>query len=267
MDRAKLKNVVILILLLTNLCLLASLAQRLAQEHSARERMAAELTELLSSEGVRLTAEVPAGLPPPSKVLTRDVAADRHVASSLLGEGMVETDEGGGILAFSSALGSGQFRAGGRFEIAGRLTKTDPVAVCRTFCHAFGYGDLSLEPSGGGQRGSAIQYFDGYPVVNAAIEFLIEDDCLISVSGVHLPSGGSGAGPASTGMTAATALSKFLEARRSGGAVVSEVTDLYLCYEAQNSPAAPISLTAAWCVVTDAGKYYVNCATGAVSED
>ena len=66
-------------------------------------------------------------------------------------------------------------------------------------------------------------------------------------------------------MSAVTALTKFLNARRDSGAVVSAVTEVYLCYELQSTAAAPMSLVPAWCVVTDTGNYYVNCLTEAVT--
>ena len=50
------------------------------------------------------------------------------------------------------------------------------------------------------------------------------------------------------------------------GAVVTSVTDMYLCYELQSTSTAPMVLAPAWCVVTDTAKYYVNCFTGAVSQ-
>jgi len=264
MDRTRLKNIIILILALVNLFLLGSLATRRSEGRAARLRMEAELTELLASEGIHLSADLPDDLPPAGRTLHRDMSADRLLAASLLGTGMTESDEGGGIYTCASPTGRAQFRASGRFEATGQLAQSDPEAVCKKFCQAFGYGDLALELEGGSGAGSAVQYFEGYPVVNATVEFLVEDNCLISISGVHLPSEAA-AGQSGSAMTAATALSKFLEARRASGAVVSELTDLYLCYEAQSSAAAPISLTPIWCVVTDTGDYYVNCSTGAVT--
>ena len=54
--------------------------------------------------------------------------------------------------------------------------------------------------------------------------------------------------------------------RRETGAVASSVAEMYLCYELQSSTAAPMSLVPAWCIVTDTVNYYVNCASGAVSQ-
>ena len=56
----------------------------------------------------------------------------------------------------------------------------------------------------------------------------------------------------------------MLETIRSG-AVVTEVTDLYLCYELQSTTATPMALVPAWCIATDTQNYYVNSYTGNVS--
>ena len=65
-------------------------------------------------------------------------------------------------------------------------------------------------------------------------------------------------------LSALDALNAFLGTVQSG-AVVTAVTDLYLCYELQSTTAPPMALVPAWCVSTDTADYYVNCYTGAVS--
>ena len=65
-------------------------------------------------------------------------------------------------------------------------------------------------------------------------------------------------------LSALGALNAFLGTVQSG-AVVTAVTDLYLCYELQSTIATPMALVPAWCVVTDTASYYVNCYAGAVS--
>ena len=65
-------------------------------------------------------------------------------------------------------------------------------------------------------------------------------------------------------LSALDALNAFLGTVQSG-AVVTAVTDLYLCYELQSTTATPMALVPAWCVSTDTADYYVSCYTGAVS--
>lgn len=266
MNRAHLKNIVILILLLVNLVLLGFLGVRLSQERAARARTIEELTELFASEQISLTAHIPDDEPPSVQTLTRDVDGDQDLAASLLGDGLETSDEGGGIYTCVNENGQALFRSSGSFEITGVLSKTDAEAVCKKFCQTFGYQDLVMDLSGGSGIGSAVQYFNGYPVINAAVKFLVEDGTLISVSGIHIPQASSNTAGSGT-MTAVTALTRFLEDRRAAAAVLSTVSGVYLCYELQSTAAAPMSLSPAWCVVTDTGNYYVNCSTGAVSFD
>ncbi|MGN0965703.1 MAG: hypothetical protein ACI4O6_10130 [Dysosmobacter sp.] len=262
MDRTRLKNIILLILLLMNAVLLCSLASVRGQERSARERTARELTELFASEDIALEARIPSSLPPASVTLSRDLDGDRALAAALLGDDLTMSNEGGGIYIFTSSAGQALFRSNGVFEATGTLARSDAEAVCRKFCQAFGYQDLTLDPDSG--TGSAVQYFDGSPVSNASVDFAVSGGSLVSVSGAHLPQTAS-ASVSGGSMSAVTALTKFLNARRDSGAVVSAVTEVYLCYELQSTAAAPMSLVPAWCVVTDTGNYYVNCLTEAVT--
>ena len=86
---------------------------------------------------------------------------------------------------------------------------------------------------------------------------------MVSVSGTHLPQEGQASGSGNA-LSALAALNEVLSTIRSG-AVVTAVTDLYLCYELQSTTATPMALVPAWCVVTDTASYYVNCFTGEVS--
>ena len=262
MERSRLKDIVILILLLVNGFLLASVLLRQSGEQSLRARTEADLSALCEADGIHLDAELPAGSSPAGKVLRRSMEEDRTLAVSVLGSGLSVSDEGGGICACSSDAGQAFFRANGSFDITGHLRSGDAEAFCRKFCKDNGYRDLVFAEDGG--SASAVQYCENYPVANALVTFLLENGTLLSVSGTHLPSAAS-LSPEEGSMTAATALTRFLEARRASGAVVSRISDIYPCYQLQSTTAVPMSLIPAWCIVTDTSVYYVNCLTGEVS--
>ncbi|MBD5148264.1 MAG: hypothetical protein HDT19_05740, partial [Oscillibacter sp.] len=44
-------------------------------------------------------------------------------------------------------------------------------------------------------------------------------------------------------------------------------TGMSLCYEFQSTAASPMALVPSWCLTTDTVNYYVNCFTGAVSQE
>lgn len=265
MERSSLKNIVILTLALVNLFLLGSFFLRRSEEQSARIRTEEGLTTLFAADGVSLDPDkIPNDTPPAGKALNRDTKAERGLAVFVLGSHVTVSDEGGGIYTYTSDQGQGFFHSGGNFDITGRLAADGVEAFCRSFCKTYGYGDLKDSSNETDRSLTAVQYYSGYPVVNATVTFLIENGCLISVSGTYI-SGSQLVSEENSSMTAVTALSKFLRYRREDGAVVSAVKDVYLCYQIQNTPTASMELSPAWCIVTDTVCYYVNCISGTVS--
>lgn len=265
MERSRLKNIIILILVLVNCFLLASLGLRRSAADSARRRTVGELTALFAEDGVTLDGSAVSNeTPQPGGILARSASTDAAVAAFLLGDGAQMTDEGGGVQTYVSPTGRATFRSGGSFDATGTLgTGSSPEGFCRKFCKAFRYEELTVSFSAGSGSAEAVQYFSGSPVVNASITFQAENGRLVSVSGIHLPDTLTGDGGGT--MTAATALTRFLAARQEMGYVVSAVTDVKLCYQLQSTAAAAMVLAPAWRVETDTGNYYVNCSSGAVT--
>ena len=118
---------------------------------------------------------------------------------------------------------------------------------------------MELDETGTG-AGAALQYFNGLPVIHAEIRFQVEEGILTAVQGVALPSTASGTEDAEP-MTAATALTLFLEDCRATGAVVSAVTAVTPCYELQSTAASPMTLSPAYRITADTGEFYVVPAT------
>ncbi|MDY3282271.1 hypothetical protein [Dysosmobacter sp.] len=265
MDRSRLKNIIILILAIANLCLLGAIGWQVTEERTARERTAAELTERFARQNVDLTAQLPEQTPPAGMTLTRSTDHDAALAQALLGEQAAARDLGGGIYRYSSDTGRGAFRSGGSFEVTGRLGSGDAESFCRKLCRQFGYEEFTMElDETGTGTGSALQYFNGLPVIHAEVRFSVEEGILTAVQGVALPNDASPAEDSDT-MTAATALTLFLEDCRATGAVVSAVTAIVPCYELQSTASSPMTLSPAYRVTADTGFFYVSCSTGKVT--
>ena len=89
MDRSRLKNIMILILLLVNIFLLASLAIRATASRSARERANQQLTALFAQDNMTLHPEaISRETPPASLALTRSSARERQAAAFFLGKNL-----------------------------------------------------------------------------------------------------------------------------------------------------------------------------------
>lgn len=266
MDRCRLKNIIILILVLLNAFLLASLSQRRAAEQDAFRRTAEQLAALFQEDGMALDPRtISQETPPDSVTLSRDTALEERAAAFLLGKSLASSDQGGGIFHYSGAAGEAFFRSNGGFEASGVLAEEDVEDFCRDFCRAFSYDppDIQLDGAGDGVF-SAVCLYDKLPVFNCAAVFTVKNRVLVSVSGTLLPESGVPSGGGETPLSAAGALSAFQRMRRESAAVVSAVTDTRLCYEQQSGGGA-MTLAPVWRIVTDTGDYYVNGGTGAVS--
>jgi hypothetical protein len=263
LERSRLKNIIILILALVNVFLLVSLASRRQAQRDAHQRTVQEITALFAADEVSLDmADLPEDLPPAGRRLSRSTQEEGSLMTFLLGSGAAASDAGGGIYTYTGPGGSGSFRSNGAFSASGSLGD-DGASACRGFCSAYGY--RSLHYSSDGDTASATKYCGGYPVVGCTVTFHLSDGRLTAAEGTYLPESYS-AGE-NTPMTAATALVKFLAARRETGAVVSSVSGMYLCYQLVSSAAEPMALVSAWAIITDTVNYYVNCSTGAVTYD
>lgn len=264
MDRFRLKNIIILILVLVNAFLLGSLAQRRGAEQDAFRRTAEQLVALFQEDGMTLDPRaISQDRPPDGVTLSRDTAQEERAAGFLLGKSLTASDQGGGIYHYAGAAGEAFFRSGGGFEASGRLSE-DPEDFCRDFCRMFAceLPAPGLDETGGGVFSAACLY-NGLPVFNASVTFTVTENVVTGVTGTLLPKTGS---PASgeEPLSAAGALVAFQRMRRESVVVASAVTDVRLCYELQSGGAA-LSLAPVWRIVTDTEDYYVNCYTGSVS--
>lgn len=265
MDRYLLKNIIILILVLVNAFLLGSLAMRQSSATDARRQTQEQLTELFAADGMTLEKDAFSTKTPPSSLsLTRSTELEREIAGFFLGSNVHQEDQGGGTYTYTGDSGVARFRTGGSFEVAGALASGDVEAFCRKFCKTFSYEPVVLElDATGSGSGTTVCLYRDLPVFNASITFTVDHGTLLTVSGTLLSEDAAAVSEEQDLLSATAALTAFQKARRESGAVVSSVTETTLCYELQTAVA--LSLTPAWCVVTDTTDYYVNCVTGAVT--
>lgn len=269
MDRSRLKQVIIVILVFLNIFLLISLAMQRSAEQTTHRRLEEQLILLFSADGMTMEeGTLPREEPPSALTMSRDAAREREAAVHFLGEAVRYEEQGSGVVSYAGEAGTALFREDGSFEITGMRIAEDAEALCRSFCKKFSFGEPTflLNAAGSGTAAAAGSY-DRRRVVGGGVEFRFEEGILVGVSGTLLPETGTAVVSDVRMLSAAAALTEFQKTRRETGAVVSAVSDVVLCYRLQSSAATPVSLTPVWCIVTDTSMYYVNCATGAVTTD
>lgn len=266
MDRRRLKNCIILIMVLMNLFLLASLLSRAGNLHTVQRTAAEQQSALFAADGITLDPELISDLTPPApRALSRNSEQEYRAAASLLGSQLSYSDQGGGIYSYSSNRGAAMFRSTGAFEAAGTLA-TAGTDFCYAFCEDFGYSEpvFRLDANGTGTA-TAVRMYEEFPVFNSTVTFSLTDGVLTAASGTLLPQEHTETPSDVPPLSASAALTAFQNLRRENQAVVSAVTDLYLCFELQSTASTAMTLVPAWCIVTDIEPYYVNCSTGAVT--
>ena len=265
MNTARLKNIVILILLLANAFLLVLLFSRRAEENAAHERSVAQLTALLNADGIAFDSALP------DTVLSvqpaRDLAAEQALAEGIIGS-VASIDSGGGIYRYysSDGLNSGSclIRSGGALEAAVSRAVDDPAEFCADLCVPLGYRTFDLLSDGARTVVTASRFVGELEVCNASLIFTFSGSTLTTVTGTFLPpidTSESG----ETALDAVTALVRFLDYRNASGAVCTGITWLSAGYLVQSTTSAPLQLVPVLRVDTDVYSYYVNIVSGEVS--
>ena len=241
MNTARLKNIVILILLLANAFLLVLLFSRRAEENAAHERSVAQLTTLLNADGIAFDSALLDGLP--DTVLSVQPARD---------------------LAAEQALAEGIIGSGGALEAAVSRAVDDPAEFCADLCVPLGYRTFDVLSDGARTVVTASRFVGELEVCNASLIFTFSGSTLTTVTGTFLPpidTSESG----ETALDAVTALVRFLDYCNASGAVCTGITWLSAGYLVQSTTSAPLQLVPVLRVDTDVYSYYVNIVSGEVS--
>ena len=213
MDTTKVKNFILVLLLLVNLFLLTIVIA----DGSAAARTAADaeayVTEVLAQNGIAVGAGVDLRAEPLQEIaLRRDLEAEQRAVSRLLGKVTTE-DLGGNILYYRGENGEASFRGTGEFDISlsqGAVeTGADPVRTAESVLSKLGMdpADLPLAELMSPTSGDAF-----------ILTFTFTQDSLLLVSGRRAMDAVSARAEADA-LDVSTILMRFLDHIRSEGHV------------------------------------------------
>lgn len=267
MDTAKVKNIIIMVLLLVNLCLLALVAYDRIEAAGIRKQAEEDVTAAFEHSGIQLTADVPWGETVDTFSLYRDKEREHSMVRRIIGRCTVQ-DLGGNILFYKGARGEARFRGTGEFQImptdGGIETGTDPIATATDVLRSMGF-TVDASSASMVQDGQAITVtltccFRGKIAYNCNVKFLFSTENLLLIDG-RRPLEKGETGDAET-LDAATALMRFLAEVRQAGLVCTEVRSVELGYLMDASAAGDGDMTPFWRIETDLGQNYINGITG-----
>ena len=256
MERSKIKDIVIVLLLVLNLFFLFL---NFGQESAAGSQKAIEesVVQILQRQEITLDPQlVPWKSSLKSFVQSRDRYDDHILATGLVGE--ISREQTGTSRSFYGESGRVEVFQYGAFEASydapyaiSMATSEEARALLESLnMHAL--ADLSRSKSG---TYVLWQTQDGLPVFTCEITLVTEDGKLAKVSGRRL------AGPLSPGgevmHSAATLLTAFSQAKAEGKISCTEILEIQEGYINQGT--VPV-----WRILTDEGIIYLDCVTGEI---
>ena len=274
MPVSKLKNLVLLVLLLANLALLALLIPDRVNQQRGDDALRQSLCALYAGQQVRLDPDtVPDTVTIYSLELAEDPAGSAAAAEALLGQSMVQDDATRYQSVYRSDSGQCTISRSGscRASLEGRPAVRDLAKDAKKTLRAMGFQYLSLsEPQrlrAGFYTLTATQTVLGVPVFSQGLTLTYANDRLVQLEGVFY----TGAGTLTRisdqpCISAADALVADLSARIDLGWEGSAVTGMTQGYDrSETAAAAAVHLTPVWRLETDTGSFDVNGITGEVT--
>ncbi len=275
MPVSKLKNLVILILLLANLSMILLVAPSRREAKEEKTALWDSLCTLYEEAGVEL----------PSEAVTDTVSlyllelkenpqADLQTATALLGQQLLVQDDSTRYLSsYQSPRGTCSISSNGTFQA--QLTegreRGDLLKASKKTLRSMGFSWATLtEPQrvrAGVYEVQAVQSVLGVPVFSGGLTLTYANHRLTELSGVFFTGTGALTRVSDRAcLSAGDALVAFLSARYELGWVGSAVHSMEQGYvRAETATAAAVRLAPAWMLETDTGNFLVNGMTGEVT--
>ena len=261
MPVSKLKNLVILILLLANIALLCLLLPRFAGQRQQVEDLRSALSSLCAEQNVDLD---PDAIPETVTLYTLELAdieaAETAAMTVLLGETPIRTDAV--FQTADSDLRIGTWENGSNsLRLQNQKEVSDQKQAAKKLLRDMGISVLNVsEPeriSPGIYTLTATQSVLGVPVFSRGISLTYSNSALSHLEG-DLFAGTLTRTDDTACISASEAVVAFLAARVDTGWVGSAITALEQGYFRAESAASAIRLSPVWKLTTDTGSFLIN---------
>ena len=200
MEWSKVKNIIILLLLLVNGFLLVLVGMRREETENYQASALAQAVEVLERSGIQVFQEgLEDALDMSPLSVERNLEREGALAGALLGETVEPKNQGGGLYAYRGNRGEVSIRAGG--AISGRMNgeedwySQDPQNHAAGLLEEMGVEAEVLESSLDGGTGTVSfrQLWQGAPLFSCQVAFTYEEGSLTGMEGVLLMADPAGA--------------------------------------------------------------------------
>lgn len=268
MPWTKLKNIILAILVLTNVCLLSLAAgpaiQRRRQLSQARE----EAVQFLQSRGVQVEESViPQSMELRPQMLERDLEEEARAAAALLGGPVSAQARGGGVYRYTNDNGSIQFHNDGTVSAQLKpgvfLLGEDRGKDCLALMERMGCEGTILEEAG--DRLVFRQSWKDSPLFTQQVTLVCREEGLAAITAGRQLIGRPQEDIGRNVLSAATVMIEFINGVSALGDVCNRIDSIEPGYITTTSLSGPTVLTPVWRITTDTGSYQIDTVTGGVA--
>ena len=266
MPVSKLKNLVILILLLANIALLCLLAPRFVRQQQQHERLRSSLSTLCAEQNVTLDpSAVPDTVTLYALELADTEAAETAAMTALLGETPSRTDS---VFRTEDSLRLGTWENGRiSLRLPAQKEVADQRAAAKRTLKNMGVSIHKITHperlSPGIYSMTVSQSVLGVPVFSRGLNLTYSNSALSHLEGDLFLGTLTRTGDVPC-LSASEAVVAFLSARVDSGWVGSAITGLEQGYFRAETAGSAMRLTPVWKLTTDAGTFLVNGLSGEV---
>jgi len=268
MPWSKLKNIILVILAATNLCLLFLVGGQEVQDSRLRSRAREDAIQLLRSRGVQVSEDIiPQTMTLRPQTVQRDLEGEERAAAALLGTPVTAESRGGEVYRYYNEKGVVQFLSDSAFS-----ARLDPAAFplgsdrrrsCLELMARMGLKGNMIEE--GAERMTFRQTWEGSPLFTQQVTLVCQEGGLASITAGRQLVGRPLEDPTRSTITVATALIEFVNGVNALGDVCNRIDAIEEGYVVAVSLSGPSALTPVWRVTTDTGAYQLDTVTGGVT--
>lgn len=268
MPWSKIKNIILVILIITNLTLLALVGGNAIQGRRLLSQAREQSIQFLRNRGVEVDESViPQSMELLPQTVERDLEAEERSAAALLGSPVSVESRGGEVYRYFNANGSIQFHNDGtlsaQLEEGVFPVDGDRAAGCAALMEKMGFQGTVLGASG--DEFIFRQTWKGVPLFTQQVTLVCRGEHVSAISAGRQMLGRPQTDTARETITVATALIEFFNGVGALGDVCNRIDTIEPGYAAAASLSGPILLTPVWRVTTDTGAYQLDTVTGGVT--
>ena len=269
MEWPKLKNIILAILAVTNLCLFFFVAHREWQQYHFQNKARSDAVAFLASRSITVDLDI---LPrsrdtlPPLTVV-RDLEQEAKLAARLLGSDVQRQVSGGTVYRYSGDKGTIQFHNDGafsaRFAQGAFPAGNDPAADAAALLEQLDFTGELMECTDTSL--TFRQTWQGAPLFLNQVTLTVQGGFFTAVTTGQRLSGTPTEDGTRQALTPASALIQLLHGINELGDVCSRIDNIQPGYASRSALTGVTLLTPVWQVTTDTVVYQLDLVSGAVT--